>query len=153
MKEKDDLIRGKDAIEEFTGHAYEALMFHWKSAFDFPIKKVDGFPALSKNEFYAWARFWKVANIPPGKITSEMLEKEARRQRIAAMENTKLKNIDEIARFINRSTFTVSDWQKNYDACPIEKTNRVLSVGRRDLIEWLEKTGISWGHYPGVTRI
>ena len=43
MKEKDDLIRGKDAIEEFTGHAYEALMFHWKSAFDFPIKKVDLF--------------------------------------------------------------------------------------------------------------
>jgi len=152
MKEKaikDDLIRGKDAIEELTGQPYEALMFHWKSAFDFPIKRVDGFPALSKNEFYQWARFWKVANIPPGKITNAMLEKEARRQRISAMENKTLKNIDEIARFVNRPTHTIVDWQKFYDTCPIQKDNRIFSVGARDLIQWLEKNKIQWGFYMG----
>lgn len=154
MREKEinnDLIRGKDAIEKFTGQAYEVLQFHWKSAFDFPMKRQDGFPALSKNDFYSWARFWKVANIPPGKITSEMLEKEAQKQRIAAMPNVTLKNIDAIAHFVNRPTYTVSDWQKFYDTCPIKKQNRIFSVGVRDLVEWLEKSRISWGHYPGET--
>ncbi len=153
MKEKEeDLIQGAINIEEATGVACEVLRFHWKSAYDFPIKKVNGFPALSRKEYQEWRRFWGVENIPPGKLSNGILEKSAREKRIAAMPNTLLNGIDEIKKATNQQGHDIIDWIKNFDDCPIEKVDGTfgkLRVKKRDLIQFLERNGLRWGFYMG----
>jgi len=147
-KKSDDLIIGKKMIEEFLKKDIDFALT-WMRAFEFPLKKRSGFPSISKKEFHTWAETWEIANIPPHKISTEMLERIARKKRIAAMENEKLVGINEIAAVVHRPTYDVSPFLKNYDDCPIKKIGGILQVGKRDLIEWLEENKIPWGHYMG----
>lgn len=144
-----DFILGKDAIEAFTGQAFLLMAFHWKEAFDFPLKKIEGKPALSKKEFQQWLRAWDVDTIPRRKISTTVLEKTARKKRIAEMENKTITGINGIANFVNKLPYEIHDLYANYPSCPVKKINGQLSVGARDLVQWLEATQIRWGHYPG----
>jgi hypothetical protein len=150
-KDKDDLIIGKKMLEEFFRKSIDVLI-NWKAGFGLPLVRRGGFPTISKSEFNAWAREWDCAEIAPSKITAEHLDKVTRRKKIAEIPNTILEGIDEIKKIFHRPNPLVNTWIRDFEDCPIRKERGSYTVGKRDLIQWLEKHRIQWGHYPGESR-
>lgn len=148
---QDDLVIGKEAIEDFTGKKIDVLLFSWKEGYGFPIVKQGGFPAISKKALQAWTAKYGVDTISLSKVTNEMLDAVIRKKRFATMENTLLKGINEIANFVFRPVYSVHLWTRQYDSCPIKKIDGQLSVGRRDLVEWLKDNNIPFGHSNNET--
>jgi len=154
-KKSDDLIIGVKNIEDFMKKSMDEIHY-WRTMFDFPLSREGGSPAVSKSAFLNWLNEWEIYEVEPTKITRTILERVARRRRIAAMENAPLVGINAICEAVHRPGHFIIDWIKQYDDCPVKKIEgssggrfENLQVKKRDLIQWLEANRIPWGYYMG----
>jgi hypothetical protein len=146
-KQTDDVLLNRvEALEEFFGRPFHEFVT-WKTAYDLPLEKQNGFPALSMKKFQKWAEERCVADVNPKNITTTDLETYRKKMSLLELPSRPLDRIQAISAFVGYPQHIVLAWQKDFVDCPITKSARKYQVDSRELLVWMFKSNIQMGHH------
>ena len=149
-EETSEMITRAAALEKFFNRSFNEIMS--LRQFGLPIKNRGGFPTLLIAEFNDWKVENEIADIEPGKITTQQLFKNLERRRILGRENVELIGVNAIAEAFNMPPYKVELLFRDYPGCPIRRVDRILRVGKIDLNIWLRDNQVCpYGAFPGET--
>ncbi|MBU2623431.1 MAG: hypothetical protein KKD92_14055 [Proteobacteria bacterium] len=143
-KQNDVILSGVKEIEKQLHRSFINLVT-LKTAYGFPLKKINGLPSVNLRELAEWVKEWGNGR-PFEKITTEILQARQNHLKLLAMPATPLGSINEIVEFTGCEQHVIINWHKLGTNCPIKRDKTGYSVDGKDLRLWMEGMGIIAGY-------